>query len=106
MSAVVTTEQVDDNIIYTFSARELTIFNTGDLEKDLNEVFSTKADSINTVTFDLKAVEYIDSTAMSFLVKNHIRLSRENKKLILKNLRESVKEIFIKTRLDKDFNIV
>ncbi|HBE02328.1 MAG: hypothetical protein A2096_06675 [Spirochaetes bacterium GWF1_41_5] len=82
-----------DNNVYTFFiSGELTLEN----ENSLKEEISGKLENDNCakVVLDLSGMEYIDSSGIGMLVYLNKELKNSGKELALKNVSDSVMEIF------------
>ncbi len=100
------TEIVSSNLELTFTSGEINIYNTSDIEKFFLDFDKKNGKKYDIVTFNLKNVETLDSSAMGFLVRTHLYLARRKKDFVLANLTSRVKETFENTRLNRDFTIV
>lgn len=59
-----------------------------------------------TLTLDMKELDYISSMGLSVLVNTYKRLKGNNQTLRLKNLNSHVRDVFKYTRLDQLFEII
>jgi anti-anti-sigma factor len=100
------TEIVSSNLELTFTSGEINIYNTNEIEKFFLDFDKKNGEKYDTVTFNLKNVETVDSSAMGFMVRTHLYLARRKKDFVLANLTPRVKETFENTKLDRDFTIV
>ena len=71
------------------------------MDKNLSEM----SDSIKQTVVNLSKVHFIDSTGLSFLIKEMKRRRAQNGDLVLCELQQSVRIIFELTRLDRMFQI-
>ena len=93
-------------VTFIFADRELMLSNIDHVKKPIAEYLAHQEHPMPSIVFDLRNVDAIDSTAMSFLVKTHLRLSKNNQTLYLKNIRQGVLNILKETRLLRDFRII
>ena len=100
----ITIEHDQDNSTATlildgrFDAHETAAFRT---ERDQLET-----DGINTITVNMRDVEFVDSTALAELVRGMKRARERRGDLILAELSNPVRVILELTRLDSAFQIV
>ena len=60
---------------------------------------------IRNIRFDLKGLEYIDSTGLGVIIGILKRIKVENKEIYIKSPKDNVKKIFSITGLDKIFKM-
>ena len=106
MNTSITQTTSSDTVTFVFTDRELMLSNIDHVKKPIAEYLARQERPISAVVFDLRNVDAIDSTAMSFLVKTHLRLSKNNQALYLKNIRQGVLNILKETRLLRDFRVI
>lgn len=81
---------------------EVDIYTSQELKERLYGI----ADCTNAdIRIDCKELNYIDSTGLGIFVGTLKRVKQNGKKIIISNLKESIKKLFIITGLDKVFVI-
>jgi anti-anti-sigma factor len=65
-----------------------------------NDVINTLDKDIHLVTIDIDCVTYISSPGIGMFLNAHIILKRNNIKFKIINTSESIKKLFVMTRID------
>jgi len=63
----------------------------GQLEADLNTVF---AEGANNIILDFTALEYISSAGLRIILSAQKRINAKNGKMVVKNINETIMEVF------------
>lgn len=82
----------------------------GDL--DINTVEKFRQDVVNKysalnkdIVFDLKNLEYIDSTGLGAIISVYKIVKERNREIFIENANRNIKKLFYITELDKLFHI-
>ena len=97
------------NIIKNYAEKELTLSIEGhvdtitsqDLEKEINEELG----KFNSLIIDFTNLEYISSAGLRVLIATQKKLKTDNIAMVIKNVNDSVKEIFKMSGFDKILTI-
>ena len=97
------------NIIKSYNEKELTLSIEGridtitsqDLEKEINEEFG----NFDSLIIDFTDIEYISSAGLRVLIATKKKLDPDNIPFVIKNVDDSVNEIFRMSGFDKILNI-
>ncbi len=83
-------EERDNQLIYYLTGRLDTLF-AEELDKDLRD---TSTDGIEELIIDMGNVVYISSQGLRVLMLENSAMTRQGKRLVLRNLNDNCKEIF------------
>ncbi len=97
------------NIIKDYNEKELTLSVEGridtitskDLEKEINE----ETGNFDSLIMDFTDLEYISSAGLRVLIATQKKLKPDNIPFIIKNVNDSIKEIFRMSGFDKILKI-
>lgn len=89
---------------------ELTVFLEGDLDINTVKEFQDKVlkiykDLDKDLVFDLKKLDYIDSTGLGAIITVFKEVKEKNRKLMIINAKKNIKKLFYITELDSLFEI-
>lgn len=79
----------DDDTITVVVAGELDLLTSGEFET----VLDAAADRAANVFVDLSAVSFADSTALTVLVKSHVRLTERERRLVIARPSDTVQRV-------------
>jgi len=82
---------------------EIDVYTAEKLKTELNKLISEKKEAIQIHGENL---QYIDSTGLGVLIGIYKQICEEEKHIIVKNIKPSIKKLFVITGLDKVFKIV
>jgi anti-sigma B factor antagonist len=94
-------EQLNDCVEINISG-EVDIYTSQDLKTKLYEIIDTKKMDLRINCIELN---YIDSTGLGIFVGALKKAKQYDKKIVISNLKENIKKLFIITGLDKVFVI-
>ena len=97
------------NIVKNYNEKELTLSIKGridtitsqDLDKEINEEFG----NFVSLIMDFSDLEYISSAGLRVLISTQKKLKQENKAFVIKNVNDTVGEIFRMSGFDKILKI-
>lgn len=97
------------NITKNYNEKELTLSIEGridtitsqDLDKEINEEF----DNFDSLIMDFTDLEYISSAGLRVLIATQKKLKSENKAFVIKNVNDTVGEIFRMSGFNKILKI-
>lgn len=94
-------EKLNDSVKVSLNG-EVDIYTSQELKEKLNNIVGeNKKDLI----IDCKELNYIDSTGLGIFVATLKKAKQYDKKIVILNLKENIKKLFIITGLDKVFEI-
>jgi anti-sigma B factor antagonist len=82
---------------------EVDIYTSQELKEKLYSIVESMQTNLR---LDCSELNYIDSTGLGILVGTLKKARQNNKQIIISNLKENIKKLFIITGLDKVFTIV
>lgn len=94
-------EKLEDSV-KVILAGEVDIYTSRELKEKLYKIVDTYKDDL---LIDCKDLNYIDSTGLGIFVGALKKTKQFDKKIVLTNLKENIKKLFIITGLDKIFVI-
>ena len=97
----ITTNISNQNLIISLSGRLDTI-TSPQLEEEINR---SSFDEIETVTLNMRSLEYISSAGLRVILMLHKKLAGTNGKLKLINVNDMIMEIFTMTGMDSFLEI-
>lgn len=97
----ITTNISNQNLIISLSGRLDTI-TSPQLEEEINR---SSFDEIETVTLNMRSLEYISSAGLRVILMLHKKLAGTNGKLRLINVNDMIMEIFTMTGMDSFLEI-
>lgn len=97
----ITTNISNQNLIISLSGRLDTI-TSPQLEEEINR---NSFDEIETVTLNMRALEYISSAGLRVVLKLHKRMTAQGGQLKLINVNDMIMEIFTMTGMDSFLEI-
>lgn len=97
----ITTNISNQNLIISLSGRLDTI-TSPQLEEEINR---SSFDGIETVTLNMRSLEYISSAGLRVILMLHKKLAGTNGKLRLINVNDMIMEIFTMTGMDSFLEI-
>ena len=97
----ITTNISNQNLIISLSGRLDTI-TSPQLEEEINR---NSFDEIETVTLNMRSLEYISSAGLRVILMLHKKLAGTNGKLRLINVNDMIMEIFTMTGMDSFLEI-
>jgi anti-sigma B factor antagonist len=96
------TEEKLNGVVKINLAGEVDIYTSQELKDKLYKIVdANKTDLL----IDCKELDYIDSTGLGIFVGALKKAKQNEKKIIMSNLKENIKKLFIITGLDKVFDI-
>ena len=97
----ITTNTSNHNLIISLSGRLDTI-TSPQLEEEINR---NSFDEIETVTLNMRALEYISSAGLRVVLKLHKKMTAQGGQLKLINVNDMIMEIFTMTGMDSFLEI-
>ena len=97
----ITTNISNQNLIISLSGRLDTI-TSPQLEEEINR---NSFDEIETVTLNMRALEYISSAGLRVVLKLHKKMTAQGGQLKLINVNDMIMEIFTMTGMDSFLEI-
>lgn len=97
----ITTNISNQNLIISISGRLDTI-SSPQLEEEINR---NSFDEIETVTLNMRALEYISSAGLRVVLKLHKKMTAQGGQLKLINVNDMIMEIFTMTGMDSFLEI-
>ena len=97
----ITTNISNQNLIISLSGRLDTV-TSPQLEEEINR---SSFDEIETVTLNMRSLEYISSAGLRVILMLHKKLAGTNGKLKLINVNDMIMEIFTMTGMDSFLEI-
>ena len=97
----ITTNISNNNLIISLSGRLDTI-TSPQLEEEINR---NSFDEIETVTLNMRALEYISSAGLRVVLKLHKKMTAQGGQLKLINVNDMIMEIFTMTGMDSFLEI-
>ena len=97
----ITTNISNSNLIISLSGRLDTI-TSPQLEEEINR---NSFDEIETVTLNMRALEYISSAGLRVVLKLHKKMTAQGGQLKLINVNDMIMEIFTMTGMDSFLEI-
>lgn len=97
----ITTNISNQNLIISLSGRLDTI-TSPQLEEEINR---NSLDEIETVTLNMRALEYISSAGLRVVLKLHKKMTAQGGQLKLINVNDMIMEIFTMTGMDSFLEI-
>lgn len=97
----ITTNISNQNLIISLSGRLDTI-TSPQLEEEINR---NSFDEIETVTLNMRALEYISSAGLRVVLKLHKKMTAKSGQLKLINVNDMIMEIFTMTGMDSFLEI-
>lgn len=97
----ITTNISNHNLIISLSGRLDTI-TSPQLEEEINR---NSFDEIETVTLNMRALEYISSAGLRVVLKLHKKMTAQGGQLKLINVNDMIMEIFTMTGMDSFLDI-
>lgn len=97
----ITTNISNHNLIISLSGRLDTI-TSPQLEEEINR---NSLDEIETVTLNMRALEYISSAGLRVVLKLHKKMTAQGGQLKLINVNDMIMEIFTMTGMDSFLEI-
>ena len=93
------------NIIKDYEGKELTLIVEGNIDtitsQDLDREINAEFGNFDSLIFDFKNLEYISSAGLRVLIATQQKLNKENIPMLLRNVNDSIKEIFNMSGFDK-----
>jgi len=90
---------------FEFHDTEMNIFNIDDISRLFLNILKSYADPYEAISFEMRNVRIVDSSAVAFLVKA-LLVARKNKKdFFIKNLSEGIRKTLECANLIKDLSI-
>lgn len=97
------------NITKNFNEKELTLSVKGRIDtitsKDLDKEINDEIGNFESLILDFTDLEYISSAGLRVLIATQKKLKTENIPFVIKNVDDSVKEIFRMSGFDKILKI-
>ena len=97
------------NILKCYNENELTLSVEGRINsvtsKELDEEINNELGNFNSLILDFTDLEYISSAGLRVLIATQKKLKSENIPFVIKNVDDSVKEIFRMSGFDKILKI-
>jgi anti-sigma B factor antagonist len=81
---------------------EIDIYNSQELKEKLYNIVDVNQKDL---IIDCKGLNYIDSTGLGIFVATLKKAKQYEKKIVISNLKDNIKKLFIITGLDKVFEI-
>ena len=95
-------------IIKEAQDKQLTITLVGRLDtitsRDLDEEIATCLEGVETLIYDFKELEYVSSAGLRVLLKSQKTMNKQGK-MIIKNVAESIMDIFEVTGFSEIFDV-
>ena len=86
-----------------------TVFLNGEIDMDIadnvRDVIFPLIDAGKEVQFNLKDVQYMDSSGISVLIESHQKALEMNNKLIVKDVSKSVLKVIMMAKLEQILNL-
>ena len=86
-----------------------TIYLDGEIDMEVGdkakEAIMPLLDSSNEIHINLKDVQYMDSSGISFLIESQQKASELGNKVVLKEISKSVLKVIMMAKLEQIFNI-
>ena len=97
------------NIIKDYNGKELTLSVEGRIDtitsQELDKEIQTEIGNFDSLIMDFANLEYISSAGLRVLIATQKKLKSENIPFVIKNVDDSVKEIFRMSGFDKILKI-
>lgn len=84
-------------------AGEVDIYTSQELKEKLYSIVDSM---LTDLKIDCKELNYIDSTGLGILVGTLKKARQKDKTIVISNLKDNIKKLFIITGLDKVFTII
>jgi anti-sigma B factor antagonist len=97
MTLDTTITTADDRVVISFSG-ELDISRADEVERELERI---EADRPSLVVFDLRGLEFLDSTGLRLLLSADSRARRDGRRVVIVPGQEKVHRVFRITLLDR-----
>ncbi|RSK27527.1 anti-sigma factor antagonist [Bacillus sp. HMF5848] len=94
--------EIQDNSVYIMLDGKMYVQESNAVR---DEVYNYVEQGYVMFVFDMKKLEYIDSSGLGVLVGLHKKITNENGKIILKGINGMVKDVIELTRLNLVFEI-
>ena len=95
-------EEVLSDLVKISLKGEIDIFTSNELKEKLYNIVDTNKKDL---LIDCKELNYIDSTGLGIFVAALKKAKQYEKKIVILNLKDNIKKLFIITGLDKIFQI-
>ena len=97
------------NISKNYNKNELTITVEGRIDtitsQDLEKEINSEIDNFNSLIMDFTDLEYISSAGLRVLISTQKKLKANNTSFIIKNINDTIREIFRMSGFDKILTI-
>ncbi len=98
------------NIKKNYDGKELTLIVEGNIDTNTSEILTDEINSeigkFNSLIMDFSGVEYISSAGLRVLISTKKKLKKEEITFVIKNINETVNEIFKMSGFDKLLDII
>lgn len=85
------TTKINDNVLYVSLNGELDEYSSGYVREELDNVFMRSR--FNSVVFDMKNLEFMDSTGIGVLLGRYKTLKSKNKNIYITNTNQTIEKI-------------